>query len=82
MLIRQWISGGQKEIFSYNAFVRHHGAESDFRNRSEKLWLLPWDHVCFVIFEGDSIQYTSNRYINFVYLLSFLKQLFKPPSFL
>ena len=24
----------------------HHGAENDFRIRSEKLWQLPWDHVC------------------------------------
>ena len=36
--------------------------------------------MCFVIFEGDSIQHTSNIYINFVYLLSFLKQLCKPPN--
>ena len=45
-----------------------------------KLWLLHWDHV-FCYFRGDSIQHTSNIYINFVSLLSFLKQLCKPPIF-
>jgi len=65
---------------TYNAFVRRHGAERDFRTRSEKALIIAL-RPCVLLFSRGVYSTHSNIYIYFVYLLFFLKQLCKPPNF-